>query len=139
MRQLARRVGHNGSDIRVSLGVPSNPRLFPRQSIPAAFWEWNICWKKRWEIKEHINALEMRSILLSLQWRLQHHGCTNLRILHLSDSSVCLSILAKGRTSSKALSHIVRKINSMTLICNIYLLGIHVDSVHNPTDAASRQ
>ena len=139
VRQLARRVAHNGSDIRVSLSVPTNPRLFSRQSIPANFWKWTICWKKHWEVKEHINALEMRSILLSLQWRLQHQDGTNLRVLHLTDSSVCLSILAKGRTSSKALSYIVRKINSLALMCNIYMLGIHVDSIHNPTDAASRQ
>ena len=139
VRQLARRVSHNGSDIKVSLGTPTNPRLFPRQSIPAEFWQWKICWRKRWDVKEHINALEMRAILLSLQWRLHHHGCFNLRLLHLSDSAVCLSILAKGRTSSKALAHICRKINSMALVCNFYFLGIHVDSIHNPTDAASRR
>ena len=138
VRQLARRVSHNGSDIRVSISEPTNPKLFPRQSIPAAFWHWKICWKKKWEVKEHINTLEMRAILLSLQWRLQHHGCHNLRVLHLSDSSVCLSIIAKGRTSSRSLAHVVRKINALNLMCNLYFLGIHVDSIHNPTDDASR-
>lgn len=133
VRQLARKVSQNGSDIRVSVGQPTNPKLYPRQSIPANFWTWKITLKRRWECKEHINALE-----LSLQWRLEHHACSNMRVLHLSDSAVSISILAKGRTSSKALIHIVRKINSLQLLFNIYLMSVHVDSMQNPTDEASR-
>ena len=105
VRQLARRVSHNGSDIRVSVGLPTNPKLYPRQSVPAGFWLWKVTFQRRWEVKEHINALELRSILLTIQWRISHLGGFNVKLLHLSDSAVCISVLAKGRSSSKALLH----------------------------------
>ncbi|CAK9117514.1 unnamed protein product, partial [Durusdinium trenchii] len=66
VRQLARRVSRNGSDIRVSVGLPTNPKLYPRQSVPAGFWLWKVTFQRRWEVKEHINALELRSILLTI-------------------------------------------------------------------------
>lgn len=138
VRQLARRVSHNGSDIRVSVGIPTNPKLYPRQSVPANFWEWKVTFQRKWEVAEHINALELRSILLTLQWRLSHLRSMNEKFLHLSDSAVSISVLAKGRSSSKALHHIIRRIGSILLATNQYFMGIHVDSFENPTDAASR-
>ena len=138
VRQLAWRVSQNGSDIRVSVSLPTNPKLYPRQSGPSGFWNWKITFQRRWEVAEHINALEMRSILLSIQWRISHLHGYNVKLLHLSDSAVCISVLAKGRSSSKALQHIVRKIGGLLLATNQYFMGIHVDSFENPTDAASR-
>lgn len=138
VRQLARRVTHNGSDIRVSTGLPVNAKHYPRQSVPAAFWKWSVPWSRRWSRQEHINCLELRSILMSLLWRIDHLTISNLRLLHMSDSAVSISILSKGRTSAKALQHVVRRINSILLLFNAYLLCLHVDSMENPTDAASR-
>lgn len=138
VRHMARKVSRNGSDIRVCVGQPTNPKLYPRQSVPANFWEWQITLKRRWQCKEHINALELRGILLSIQWRLEHVPSCNMRVLHLSDSAVSISILSTGRTSSKALAYIARKINSLQLLHNMYVLSVHVDSMQNPTDAASR-
>lgn len=138
IRQLARRTTHNGSDIRISTGQPTNPKVYPRQSIPSDFWHWKITLARRWDRHEHINCLELRSILLSLQWRLERNKLCNHRVLHLSDSAVSISILSKGRTSSKALQHVVRKIGTVVMISNAMLLNCHVDSSDNPTDDASR-
>ena len=138
VRQLARRCSHNGSDIRIATGIPINPKVFPRQSIPSEFWNWRITLSRKWSKHEHINCLELRSILLALQWRLDRIGLCNQRVLHLSDSSVSISILSKGRTSSKALEHVVRKVGSVLLMSNAALFNCHVDSWDNPTDDASR-
>lgn len=75
---------------------------------------------------------------MSLLWRVDHGGMFHLRLLHLSDSAVCFSILSKGRTSSKPLQHVLRRINGLLFLCYSALLGVHVDSEENPTDHASR-
>ena len=61
-----------------------------------------------------------------------------VRLTHLSDSFVCVSVLAKGRTSSKALDHIVTRTAAHLLASGSTLIQGHVDSLENPTDAASR-
>lgn len=138
VRQLARRSSHNGSDIRITTGTPTNPKVFPRQSIPSEFWNWRITLSRKWDHHEHINCLELRSILLALQWRLSRIGLCDQRVLHISDSAVSISILSKGRTSSRALQHVVRKVGAILLLSNASLFNCHVDSWDNPTDDASR-
>lgn len=138
VRQLARRTTHTGSDIRISTGIPTCPKVYPRQAIPSDLWEWKITLARKWDRHEHINCLELRSILLALQWRLERGKLGNMRLLQLSDSAVSISILCKGRTSSKALQHVVRKIGALVLMANAMVMYCHVDSMNNPTDDASR-
>ena len=133
------KVNHTGSDVRVCTGEITNPRLFPRQAIWAALWKWRLMFQTRWKSPEHINQLELRAILLSLESRLRHHVFVGQRCLHLSDSFVCVSVISKGRSSSKGLQLVLRKIGSLTLTAGAYLLCGHVDSMENPTDEASRQ
>jgi hypothetical protein len=133
------KVNHTGSDVRVCTGELTNPRLFPRQAIWAALWKWRLMFQTRWKSPEHINQLELRAILLSLESRLRHHVFVGQRCLHLSDSFVCVSVISKGRSSSKGLQLVLRKIGSLTLTAGAYLLCGHVDSMENPTDEASRQ
>ena len=58
--------------------------------------------------------------------------------LHLADSMVCNYILSKGRTSSLMLQPLTREIAAHLLALNSVQLQGHVDSIENPTDAASR-
>ena len=43
-RMLLRRTNHTGSDIRVVTGDFTNPKVFPRQSVSAAWWTWFGRW-----------------------------------------------------------------------------------------------
>lgn len=49
-------------------------------------------------------------------------------MVHLSDSYVAMSILAKGRTGSKVLTYLTRRIAAVLLASGSYLIQAHVDS-----------
>ena len=137
-RPLLTRVNHTGSDVRITSGAIMNPKTYPRQSAAAGWWLWKPVFSCRWEKQEHINRLEMRSVLLALRWRIEHLGEANVRFIHLTDSYICMSIIAKGRSSSMMLMSILRKIAALEFGFNLLPILIHVESSENPTDAASR-
>ena len=137
-RALLARVNHTGSDVRISTGTIMNPKAFPRQSASASWWDWKPVFKCRWQTTERINTLEMRSILLALRWRVQHLGEVDMRLLHLTDSYISMSILSNGRSSSQVLSHVLRKISAFCFAFGIFPVYIHVESTENPADEDSR-
>lgn len=137
-RLLLSRVNHTGSDIRIASGEILNPKAHPRQGVQADWWNWKPSFSVRWNRKEHINILELRSIFLAVRYHITHLLGSQFRIFHISDSYVCLSILGKGRTSSKNLSRVLRQLNAYLLAHGITLIIGHVDSLINPTDGASR-
>ena len=92
----------------------------------------------RWGVPEHINRLEMRSILLALKWRVQHLGEVDCRFIHLTDSYVSMSVISKGRSSSDMLMSVMRKIAAYQFGFSLFPILIHVESTENPTDDASR-
>ena len=137
-RFLLRRVNHTGSDVRVTTGEILCPRAYPRQSVDPAWWEWQILFHTLWQKQEHINCLEMRSILLAVKFYIFHLKESNVRLFHVTDSYVSMSIIGKGRTSSKKIGWVLRQLNALLLLFNLYLIVGHVESTRNPTDGASR-
>ena len=135
---LARRTNHTGSDVRICSGELMNNKSANRQSVSAGWWKWKPAFSTHWEFPEHINPLEARAVLLSLIWKARNRRICNRRLFHLTDSYVVQSILAKGRTSSKMLQPVVRRINAVLLASCGFLFVLHVDSSDNPTDGASR-
>lgn len=136
-RVLLTRVNRTGSDVRVTTGRVLNPRAFPRQSASADWWQWKSVFSCRWARKEHINLLEMRSILLSFRWRIRHLAEVDCRFI-LTDSYVSMSIISKGRSSSDMIMHVMRQIAATQFAFNLFPILIHVESTENPTDTASR-
>eukprot|EP00438_Fugacium_kawagutii_P030090 Skav228179 [mRNA] locus=scaffold3933:199068:202658:+ [translate_table: standard] len=110
-----------------------------RASVPARLWKWRIITGWTWKSPgEHINSLELRAILTSIRWRLEHQLHFRRRFLHLTDSLVCLHCLSRGRSSSKKLRRTMSRVNALLLaggsqVCWGY---IHTDS--NPADKPSR-
>lgn len=137
-RLLLSRVNHTGSDVRVSTGQILSPKAFPRQSALAGWWLWRGVFSCRWAKHEHINRLELRSILLALKWRVQRLLEHDVRFVHLSDSYICMSIIAKGRASSVMLTSVLRQVGAWCLAFGLYPIQAHVESSENPTDRASR-
>lgn len=136
--QLSRQVNHTGSDVSISLGIPFTGKTQNHVSLRADWWEWRILFITKWKHVSHINDLEMRMILQSIKWRARKDSGFNSRWLHLADSMVSNFILSKGRTSSKLLQPLTREIAAYLLALNSHQLQGHVDSIENPTDAASR-
>ena len=135
---ISRQVAQNGADVCVTLGTPFSNKGISHASLRAPWWEWSILYATHWHFSSHINALEMRVIVQTAEWRCRFPPEFSKRWLHLADSMVCNYILSKGRTSSRLLQPLVRKLGAILLAANAIPLYGHVDSAENPTDAASR-
>ena len=135
---LLRRTNHTGSDVRISSGLVMNPKAFPRQAVNSSWWVWKKVFANKWKRCDHINSLELRSIVNSVEWRISHLKIMSARIFHLTDSYVCISIISKGRTSSLMLRPLLQRLAAHLLLFDLYLVVAHVGSLDNPTDDASR-
>lgn len=137
-RILLRRTNHTGSDVRIISGEILNPKCFPRQAVASKWWSWEPMAKVRWSKNEHINSLELEAIVLTVKYYIKNLQVTNSRIFHLTDSYVCMSIVAKGRSGSKILAYKLKKLAALCLAFGLHLVVAHLDSADNPTDHASR-
>ena len=135
---LLSRTNHTGSDVRISTGEVLAPKTLVRQSIQAGWWKWKHVFKVKWKHGDHINLLELRSILLSVRYHVHHLKHSQMRIFHITDSYVCMSICSKGRSGSRRLMNILKQLNAYLLGFQLYLVLAHVESSENPTDEASR-
>eukprot|EP00435_Cladocopium_sp_Y103_P034012 s218_g8.t1 len=134
-----RRTEYRGSDIRLDLGLIWRPDAVARSSINPDRWVWNVGQAYRWRRPEHINLLELRAILRALEWRARSTTFASCRFVHLSDSQICLAVLNKGRSSSRRINRILRKIASLIVTLNLYPLWGWIQSRLNPADAPSRK
>lgn len=99
---------------------------------------WATIISTQWKHVEHINALELRALLLEIQWIITLPNSCSVRLFALIDSAVAFYTVRKGRSSSPALLIIIRKINTLLLAADISLLPMWVPSEVNPADAPSR-
>jgi hypothetical protein len=139
-RQLGNLISIKGEDILLT--TPSSQlvkyhRL--RASVPSSLWRWRIVSGWKWTLgKEHINALELRAILTTLRWRIEHQHQVSLRFIHLTDSLVCLHCLTRGRSSSRRLRRTMSRINVLILAANLHPAWGYVHTDQNPADKPSR-
>ena len=135
---LLRSTDHTGSDVRIISGETLGKKIFPRQSVSAQWWTWVPVFKTRWKYKSHINLLELEAIILGVKHQVYRLGYTGCRMFHISDSYVCISIVSKGRSSSRLLQRRLKYLAALLLASNVQLVLAHVESTDNPTDEASR-
>ena len=110
-----------------------------RTSIPARLWKWKVVSGWKWKgDPEHINSLELRAVLTTLTWRVQHKRMVGSRFLHLIDSLVVLHALARGRSSSRKLRSTLSRINALLLCSSNQALWGYVRTDLNPADRPSR-
>jgi hypothetical protein len=105
------------------------------QLVPAS--DWKVKFAHVWRSQAHINSLELTTFYLALRWVVSH-PVLSCRVFAFLDSQVCLSVLAKGRTSSPRLIVTMRRIACICLATNISITGAYVRSEHNPADFPSR-
>ena len=111
-----------------------------RASIPSKLWKWRTVAGWSWRSHDdHINVLELRSILTSVRWWVKKKKCTSSRFLHLTDSLVCLHSLCRGRTSSKKMRRTLIRINALLLATDLHPLWGYVHTKQNPADRPSRR
>jgi hypothetical protein len=138
--KLCRGSSFKGADIRLN-DTDGSAAPWPRKPLPARLWVWKNVIAYKFTHKhgpEHINALELRAFLSMLKWRVSQRKFHHCRFLHLLDSQVCLSALAKGRSSSQKLAVILSQISSLQLFADIISFGAYVNTQDNPADKPSR-
>ena len=138
-RALMRRCNHTGSDIRITTGGVLNPKAYPRQSVNSSWWKWLKVFAYKWKRGDHINSLELRSIIHAVEWRVLHRGEAHCRLVHLTDSYICMSIISKSRSSSAMLKPLLGRLAALLMTFDLFLLVGHVESLDNPTDHDSRK
>eukprot|EP00438_Fugacium_kawagutii_P006300 Skav233308 [mRNA] locus=scaffold4193:88579:93795:+ [translate_table: standard] len=139
IHQFLRRAAFRGSDVRLDLQLAYRPDAVARTSINPDRWVWEVAQSYPWRQEEHINILELRAILRGLEWRARSSAFHSCRFLHLSDSQICLAVLAKGRSSSRRINRILRKVHALCLALDAYPLWAWIASRLNPADEPSRR
>ena len=140
IRKLVGLVSIKGEDLLLQMqteGVVRHQRL--RTTIPAKLWRWKTVASWQWHGQsEHINALELRAVLTTIKWWVQHKQVSNSRILHLTDSLVVLHSLSRGRSSSRKLRRTINRLNAFLLAANLHPVWTYVHTSLNPADGPSR-
>ena len=130
VHHFLRRSEYRGSDVRLDLGIVYKPDMAPRTSIDPSRWVWSVADAYPYKVGQHINVLELRA---------RSSVSCGQRFLHMSDSQICLAVLTKGRSSSRKLNYLLRRICALTLTLNIYPLYAWIESRLNPADEPSRR
>eukprot|EP00435_Cladocopium_sp_Y103_P045195 s780_g12.t3 len=110
IHQYLRRTESRGSDIRLDLGIIYKPDCVRRTGVDPRRWLWRTAQSYRWTKREHINLLELRAVLRCLEWRSRSSSFHTCRFMHLSDSQIVLAVLTKGRSSSRRVNRLLRKV-----------------------------
>ena len=138
--RLANLVSIKGEDILLTSSSQEQVKFHRlRASVPSKLWKWRTISGWKWtKSGDHINVLELRAILTSLTWRIIHQHHIRNRMIHLTDSLVCLHCLTRGRSSSRKLRRTLSRINALLLVSSSQALWAYVHTDQNPADRPSR-
>lgn len=100
--------------------------------------EWKTVFAGRWRHHEHINVLELRTIYLALRWCASLPRTVAKRIYVMCDSQVVVAGLHRGRSSSRSLLCIYRRLSALCLALDLCIVPMWVRSEDNPADRPSR-
>lgn len=98
---------------------------------------WHTDFIHKWRRAEHSDYLEAQAAVMALEWATSH-SITGNRVVLLSDSTVTIGALAKGRSSSLGMLLRCRKFGALFIAHDIKVSLVHVRSEENPADAPSR-
>ena len=118
---------------RNSLRADGHESMFVNELVKTAEWEVSAAWK--WTGSSHINVLELASALQAVK-RIAARG--GGRAILLLDSNVALQTIAKGRSSARSLTNLLRKICSLCLAFGISLSVHFCPTRLNVADDPSR-
>jgi len=122
---------------------PAKPKVLALAKEAEAFLtnpdvSWTTIISSKWNYEDWINRLEAHALLLTLKHIVSVESLWNSRICFFIDSSAVLGSVAKGRSSSKRLNHILRRIAAFICTMGIRPLWFWVPSALNPADGPSR-
>jgi len=92
----------------------------------------------RWHWPAHINVLELTAVELAVRWVCSHSAAGPSQLQLLTDSSVACGALRKGRSSSRPVLRLLRRVASILLASGLTLHVAWVPTSLNPADGPSR-
>ena len=136
LRTLLKFANHRGSEIRVSLASGSDEgQIFP---YPSFAWQWETVQSYCWQHEQHINILEFTAFLNYLRSLSNKQHLQSLRLFHVFDSKVVCGALGKGRSPSKRVNRVCRRLLPMLLGMDWYIQTLWTVSRWQFSDGASR-
>ena len=130
----ALRPGGEGDDFEEQ----NKPRMSPvvRRIITNNIWATISSYAFTWE--DRIEILEGWALLSGLKWVAADPRNHGQRISFLIDSMTLLGAVAKGRSSTRRLNRICKRVAAILLATGIRPVWVWVESEFNPADAPSR-
>jgi len=120
-------------DLSPAHGIHS---VFVNDLLKTGGWKIERAWF--WKERVHINLLETRVVLSLFEQRLRQEKVSR-RLNVLLDSTVARCALAKGRSSSRAIQHLLRKAASVQLAADLYPSYSHAPTKLNIADDPTRK
>ena len=108
------------------------------QEFDAGWVRWTTALSVPWRWRENINVAEARGRDLAVRLRARSAAQQQLRFVHLLDSQVNLSSVAKGRSGSARIRVVHRRSAGTLLATGLREVVSYVRSQRNPADKASR-
>ena len=110
------------------------PEVGPSWDEPSR-WSEDVRWK--WKQAEHNNILEARAAL-SAASRIARSGASRCKALIISDSQVTVGAFSKGRSGTRVLNFLCRKLSAIRLGLGLRFVFRYVWTHRNHADAPSR-
>ena len=137
LKFLLRWADHRGSDVRLLTNSVIHGSSQPAP-YPAFAWDWESVQQYPWRAAQHINVLELTTLLNFLRMRAATGEVAGKRIFHIFDSLVAASVAAKGRSSARILNRICRRISAVSLCSGCLVVSLWTVSGWQHSDSASR-
>jgi hypothetical protein len=100
---------------------------------------WSTIIASPWHHQQHINMLELHSVILAVRWVLSHPSSASQRLYLLTDSSSVYYGVNKGRSTSPHMLSLHRRLSCLLLSSANYLSLAWIPSELNPADKPSRK
>ena len=108
--------------------------FLPNEVMLSSQWEVKYDWS--FGCVSHINLLELRAVLRLVLGLVMEKKKT--RVVSFIDSNVCRCALGKGRSSSRALTSILRKVNVLMVAGGIWMVTPYMPTRLNAADDPTR-
>ena len=135
LHDLALATSIRGTDVRLWLANLENQEL----PYPAKRWFWKEVMSYAWKRPDHINVLEVNAFVTMQRRRSRDPAKHGTRYLSIVDSMVTRGAVAKGRSPSRAINHLLRKSAALNMAADTYPVAVWTISDWNFSDAASRR
>ena len=127
-----------GQGVVITSAIMSSGQPNIEASKDPSLSSWKTIISSAWKRKEHINVLEIRAVITAVKWVISFPSSIRNRVAILCDSTVALSSITKGRSSSPLLLPRLRLLASYVLASGLQLYLSWIPSELNPADGPSR-